>query len=91
MNGPGRGVPNAILLQKPFSLRQLVIAVSRLLTKGTGLCLGAKQQLRAIALRSSRRSHAEAAQRGRSAGRIVAFGSIERVPSPDAVVRRVHP
>lgn len=32
---PSQGVPNSILLQKPFALVQLVIAISGLLTKGT--------------------------------------------------------
>jgi DNA-binding response OmpR family regulator len=34
---PSQGVPNSILLQKPFALAQLVIAVSQLLTKGATL------------------------------------------------------
>jgi DNA-binding response OmpR family regulator len=34
---PSQGVPNSILLQKPFAPAQLVIAVSQLLTKGATL------------------------------------------------------
>jgi CheY-like chemotaxis protein len=33
---PSQGVPNSVLLQKPFAPAQLVIAVAQLLTKGTG-------------------------------------------------------
>jgi DNA-binding response OmpR family regulator len=32
---PANGVPNSILLQKPFAMAQLLTAVSQLLNKGT--------------------------------------------------------